>query len=64
MHWFSITVPASALRVSTKLASACTSTGSLTEPTFKATSRFGLPATCRTMPDYTYLLKPSLLTSS
>jgi hypothetical protein len=46
-RWFSITVPTSALRVSNKLASACTSTCSLTEPAFKATSRFGLPAHLR-----------------
>src|SRR5712691_5289591 len=45
-------------------ASACTSTCSLTEPTLRAASMVGLESTCITIPDCTYLLKPSLVTSS
>ena len=46
------------LCVSTIAASASTSTCSLTEPTFKATSIVGLLSTCKTIPDWTYWRTP------
>jgi hypothetical protein len=63
-RWFSITVPTSALPGFNQVGVGLYLYLLADEPTFKATSRFGLLATCRTTPDCTYLLKPSLLTSS
>ena len=50
-RFWSTTVPTPVLCVSTIVASASTSTCSLTDPTFKATSIVGFLSTCRTVPD-------------
>ena len=60
----STTWPTPLLCVSTMVVLASTWICSVTEPTRKETSMVGLLAICRTMPDWTYFEKPSLLTSS
>ena len=61
---FWITSPTPELRASTSAAPASTTIYWVTAPTCKATSTRGLLLTVNRMPDCTYVVKPSLLTST